>query len=361
MLKKMTLALLALVFASALGFSLVSAQDATAEPTAAATMEATAEPVDHTGWPETFIIGVYPGDNVEKALAAQEPLRAYLEAKLGVRTVVITGTSYNAVIEAMRAGRADAFEVGPFSYVLAHDVADAEPLAVGNYSTTVDLKTIPGYYSVMFTKKGSGITKIEDLAGKTFAFTDPASTSGYLVPSTDVLTTMKFDNKDQLDTFFGQAIFAGSHPASVLAVSNGTTDAGATFDDNLVDQANADIAICGVDKGTEKGKEIFHSAMTQEEIMKVYDACPEGSIAIFHQSPLIPQTPFAINAKLPQSFKDAVKAALLDIANQPELVTSLGRFYVDPTTIDTSVTSIDALYDPLRVIAEKLQIDLKAR
>ncbi len=353
MLKKMTLALLALVFASALGFSFVSAQDAT--------QEATMEAVDRTGWPETFIIGVYPGENVEKALAAQEPLRAYLESKLGVRTVVITGTSYNAVIEAMRAGRADAFEVGPFSYVLAHDVADAEPLAVGNYTTTPNLEIVPGYYSVMFTKKGSGIKSIEDLAGKTFAFTDPASTSGYLVPATDILTAMKFDSKDQIEGYFGQATFAGNHPAAVLAVNNGTIDAGATFDDNLVDQADADIVICGIEKGTKKADNIFHNAMTQAEIMKIYDACPDGNLAVFHQSPLIPQTPFAVSAALPQSFKDAVKAALLDIVNDQTLVDSLGRFYVDPTVIDPTVKSIDALYDPLRVIAKKLEIDLKAR
>lgn len=341
--KKLTFVLMVLVFASLLGFNLVSAQD-----------------VDRTGWPETFIIGVYPGDNVEAAIAAQEPLREYLEAQLGIRTVVITGTSYGAVIEAMRAGRADAFEVGPFSYVLAADVANAEAIAVGNYVTEVNTGILPGYYSVLFTRKGSGIESIEDLAGRTFAFTDPASTSGYLIPATDVMDAMGFDSKDQLDTFFGELQFAGSHPASVLAVSNGTTDAGATFDDNLADQFEAGINICGV-TSADPAANIFHSAMTREEIMAIYNDCPEGDIAIFHQSPLIPQTPFAINADLPQTFKDAVTTALLDIANDQALVDELGRFYADPTTIDTGLASIDALYDPLRLTAEKLDLDLAAR
>lgn len=346
--KKIVLSVVLVAMMAVMGLSLASAQEATADPAKA-------------GWPETFIIGVYPGDNVEKAIEAQEPLRAYLEKTLGVRTVVITGTSYGAVVEAMRAGRADAFEVGPFSYVLAADVANAEAIAVGNYVTAVDTKVLPGYYSVMFTKKGSGIKSIADLKGKTFAFTDPASTSGYLVPATDILNDQNFDSKDQLDTFLGQATFAGSHPASVLAVSNGTTDAGATFDDNLVDQANADIAICGVDKGTAKGTEIFHSLMTQEQIDKVYADCPDGSIAIFHQSPLIPQTPFAVNKNLPQTFKDAVKTALLNIKDDQSLVDSLGRFYLDPTTIDSSLKTIDNMYDPLRVIAKKLDLDLSAK
>lgn len=347
MVKKIILGLFASLMLLSLG--LVAAQDATAEA------------VDRTGWPETFIIGVYPGDNIETALAAQEPLRAYLEEKLGVRTVVITGTSYNAVIEAMRAGRADAFEVGPFSYTLAVDVANAEAIAVGNYTTTPNLEVVPGYYSVMFTKKGSGITSIADLEGKTFAFTDPASTSGYLVPATDILSAMSFDSKDQIETFFGQVTFAGNHPQAVVAVDNNTVVAGATFDDNLVDAVDDGITICGIETGTDKADNIFHSALTQDEIMAIYDACPEGSLAVFHQSPLIPQTPFAINADLPQSFKDAVQAALLNIANDPALVEELGRFYVDPTAIDPELESIDAMYNPLRVIAQKLEIDLKAR
>jgi phosphonate transport system substrate-binding protein len=344
--KKMLFVLMVLVFTAVLGLNIVTAQDAE---------------VDKTGWPETFIIGVYPGDNVEAAIEAQEPLRAYLEGVLGVRTVVITGTSYGAVVEAMRAGRADAFEVGPFSYVLAADVANAEAIAVGNYVTNVDTGLLPGYYSVMFTKKGSGIDSIDDLAGKSFAFTDPASTSGYLIPATDVMDAMSFDSKDQLDTFFGQLTFAGNHPASVLAVANGTVDAGATFDDNLADQVEAGIAtVCGVESG-DHAANIFHYAMTTDELMAIYNDCPEGDLAVFHQSPLIPQTPFAVSANLPQSFKDAVKTALLSIGSDQALVDDLGRFYVDPTTVDTSLTSIDALYDPLRLTAEKLDLDLSAR
>ena len=346
--KKLMFALALLVMTSLLGFSLVSAQDATAEP------------VDHTGWPDTFIIGVYPGDNIQTALAAAEPLRAYLETTLGVHTVVITGTSYNAVVEAMAAGRADAFEVGPFSYVLAANVANAEAIAVGNYSKEVDMTNMPGYYSVLFTKKGSGIKTIDDLKGKTFAFTDPASTSGYLIPATDIMDAEKFTSKDQLDTFFSQATFAGSHPASVIAVANGSTDAGATFDDNLVTQNAAGYKVCGVTSDV-VGDEPFHKAMTQDEINAIYDACPDGDIAVFAQSPLIPQTPFAINSKLPQTFKDAVKAALLDIVNHQDVIDALGRYYVDPTVIDPSLKNADALYDGLRNTAVKLDLDLSAR
>ncbi len=348
--KKFVLALVSLVVVAVLGFGLVSAQE-----------------VDRTGWPETFIIGVYPGDNIEEALAAVEPLRAYLEGVLGVRTVLITGTSYNAVIEAMAANRADAMEVGPFSYVLAADVADAEAIAVANYEIEVDLNEVPGYFSLMFTKKGTGIASIADLADKSFAFTDPASTSGYLVPANDILNGMEFTDPAQIEEFTS-VNFAGNHPNAVMAVENGSVMAAATFDANLAVQADegAISDLCGYTpvegrEGPATAAEWpYLEAMTQEEITAIYDACPEGSIVVFHQSPLIPETPFAIKSTLPESFKTAVREALLDIANQPDLVLALERYYVDPSEA-AGVENIDALYNSLRDIAANLNIDLRAR
>jgi len=346
--KKLSFVLLAMIVAMILGMGLVSAQEATPDPAKA-------------DWPTTFIVGVYPGDNIEKALAAQEPLRAYLEKKLGVHTVVVTGTSYGAVIEAMRAGRADAFEVGPLSYLIANNVANAEAIAVGNYSTKVNKTILPAYFSVLFTKKGSGIKTIADLKGKTFAFTDPASTSGYLMPSLTIMDAAGLKTKDDLNSYFGKATFAGSHPAAVLSVVNGTTDAGGTNDDNLVAQATGDakIPVCGIDANTKIGEEVFHFAMTQDAIDKIYNDCPDGSIAVFAQSVAIPQTPFAVSKNLPQSFKDAVKQALLEIADDQTLVESLGRYYIDPAAIDAkSYKTTDAFFDHLRDAASRLEIDV---
>jgi ABC-type phosphate/phosphonate transport system substrate-binding protein len=83
---------------------------------------------------------------------------------------------------------------------------------------------------------------------------------------------------------------------------------------------------------------------------------------VFHQSPLIPETPFAVRGDLPQSFKDAVKEALLSFADDQERVLKLERYYVDPTVGENArAESIDAIYDSLRDIARLLNIDLRAR
>ncbi|MBC8100231.1 MAG: phosphate/phosphite/phosphonate ABC transporter substrate-binding protein [Armatimonadetes bacterium] len=351
--KKLIALLISVVVLAVLSVNVLLAQETPAE--------------DRTGWPENFIVGVYPGDNIEEALANVEPLRIYLEETLGIRVVLITGTSYTAVIEAMRAGRADAMEVGPFSYVLAVQEANAEAIAIAkynnnltleDYATQVDLEEIPGYYSLLFTTKGTGITTIEDIAGRSFAFTDPASTSGYLVPATTIMDTMAFDDPTQLEDF-ANLVFAGNHPSAVLSVSEGTTDAGATFDGNLTAQADEGlIELCGYDLETKAFP--YYDPMTTEEIAAIYDACPEGNVVVFSQSALIVETPFAIRGDLPQSFKDAVKEALLAIKDQPEIAVALKRYYLDPSEA-AGVETLDELYNPLRVIAEKLQLDLKAR
>jgi phosphate/phosphite/phosphonate ABC transporter binding protein len=352
MLKVATKFFIGLMVAALLSVSMVAAQESPRE-------------FDRTGWPETFIIGVYPGDDVAAALAGVEPLRAYLEEYLGVRTVLITGTSYNAVIEAMAAGRADAIEVGPFSYVLAADVAQAEAIAVANYSTDLTDTTLPGYFSLFFTKKGSGIRSIEDLAGRSFGFTDPASTSGYLIPANEIMTAMGFTDPAEIEAFTNVS-FAGNHPNAVLAVWNDNIEAAGTFDQNLATQVErAGIELCGyTDLGIEgpatPEEWPYLVAMTREEIEAIYDACPEGSIVVFHQSRIIPETPFAIRSTYPDSFKQAVRQALLDFSKDQELVNQMERFYVDPVALGDA-ESIDGLYDVLRDAARNLNINLRGR
>ena len=186
---KVVLLMLLLVVSVACGSAEASAPAASEE---AAVEESSAEEVsaaegsDRDDWPEEFVIGVFAGDDAEAALEGNEPLQEYLEAKLGIPVTAQTGTSYSAVIEAMRAGRVDAMQVGPFSFVLAEREAGAIPIATTvNESrdvTEFDADLFPYYFSVFVTQKGSGVESLEDLEGVDFAFVDPASTSGRNAP-----------------------------------------------------------------------------------------------------------------------------------------------------------------------------------
>lgn len=318
---------------------------------AAQTTATTSAAVDRTGWPENFPIGFFGGDDAAQVLTDNEPLRVYLEERLGLPVEYFTGTSYTAVIEAMRADRVLAMEVGPFSYVLAVQEAQAEALAVSTGESGDNVVYDPNapahYYSAIITKKGSGITTLADLKDKDFAFVDPASTSGHLAPKT-LLVQNNINPDDEMRT-----VFAGSHPTAVLSVWNGNAAAGATFEGNLYRLQEEDqIEFCNF-PDNQIGKE-----RTPEEIKTVFDACPDGSIAIVAMSDEIPNTPFAIKSTLPDSFKTEVKQAMLDIQNEPELIAQIEHWYTDPTE-QLGFTQLDQYYNSLREIAKLLNLDLK--
>lgn len=291
--------------------------------------------VDRSEWPQVFSFGRFAGDDSAEALTNAEPLRAYLEESLGIPVTVNVGTTYTAVIAAMAAGQVDAMEVGPFSFVIAEREANAEPIAVGAREASLDEGQVaqydpnvrPFYYSVFVVTKGSGIRTLADLEGMDVAFVDPASTSGRNAPVVRLINEIEgLQTPSDVDSWLNP-IFAGSHPSAVLALATGDVDAATTFEGNLI-RARADgvADVCGFE-GDETG-----ITLTQEEIDRIYDECPDGSLVVIAQSDPIPNTPFAIRADLPQSFKDAVQDALLSIKDDPELVATLGRWYVDPST-----------------------------
>jgi phosphonate transport system substrate-binding protein len=324
---------------------------ANATPTPAAASSTSAS-VDRTGWPTTFTLGLFAGDDPNAVLNSYTPLTDYLQKQVGIEFKSITGTSYSAVIEAMRTNHADAFEVGPFAYILAVQEASAEAIAAvvsapDSKNPVYVASAQPFYYSMIFTKKGSGINSLADLKGKNFSFVDPASTSGHLMPH-----ALLVKNGINPDTDM-KTIYAGSHPSSVLAVWNGKVDAGATFDQSLTLLAGQNqIKLCWF------ADNVASKARTADEIKQVADSCAAGSIVVLAISDPIPNTPFAVRSNLPKSLKDTIRTSLLGVKDHPEIIKGIGEWYVDPTAA-LKLDSLDSFYDPLRSVAKVLNLDLK--
>lgn len=168
-----------------------------------------------------LVMGLIPAENNEEMVRKFEPMRAYLEKKVGRPVKVFTATDYAGVIEAMKKDRVDIAWFGPLSYVLAEREAGAEAFAVGvrkNGSST--------YRSIFVVPGNSPAKSLKDLKGKNVAFVDPASTSGALVPT----YMIKQASGQMPQQFFGKLIYAGSHDAAELAVKNKTVDAAADND-----------------------------------------------------------------------------------------------------------------------------------
>lgn len=163
-------------------------------------------------------IAAIPTEDIEEQLLHLQPLAEYLSGVTDVKVEFVVTNDYTASIEALRSGHVQMAWLGPFSYVLAENMVDIVPLVGGIRKDTNDIF----YNSIIFTHQKTGISSIDELRGHSFAFVDPASTSGYLVP-----LAMLLNNEINPEVDFSQVIYAGSHTAVELAVANGQVDAAA--------------------------------------------------------------------------------------------------------------------------------------
>jgi phosphonate transport system substrate-binding protein len=233
----------------------------------------------------------------------------HLHKALQMEVRPFVATDYNGVVEALRSKKLDLALLGPFSYVLATTVADVEAFALLETE-----KQGPTYRSVIIARKDHGVHDLKDLAGKTFAFVDPSSTSGHLFPKA-ALVKAGYNP----DTYFSRVIFSGGHDASALAVQNGKVE-GAAIADALLDIAYS------------------RGMLKQEEIAVVWTSEP------------IPGAPVAYRRDLPADLKAKIRAAFAQIQNMP---------WGPKTTIKRWVPTNDAAYDVVRDTAKVLNLDLK--
>lgn len=164
--------------------------------------------------------GISSSENEKDAVARYEPFAAYLTKKLGVPVTISRGTDYAAVVESLRSENSEFASMGPANYALARKVMGEgiRPVAV-----QLDADGVNGYHSVIAVRADSPYQTLEDLKGKSLAFADPNSTSGYAVPT-------YFMKKAGIepDTYFSNTAFSGSHELGIIALLNGTFDAAAT-------------------------------------------------------------------------------------------------------------------------------------
>jgi phosphonate transport system substrate-binding protein len=169
--------------------------------------------------PLIFGVGMFQPSK-EKNEATYKPMAEYLSRKLNRQVTLRTLESWEGLAKALSNGEADLALMGPWGYVLANNEAGAQVVA----SILYDGK--PEYFALMVTHPKSGIEKIEDMKGKTFAFGDKGSTSGYLIPFAHFMK-MGIDP----DTYFSKVIYT-THSAIETQVTQGELDAGADYNRN---------------------------------------------------------------------------------------------------------------------------------
>jgi phosphonate transport system substrate-binding protein len=231
-----------------------------------------------------FNIGLLGGENAQDRLASNECFRAYAEDALGVPVRLFTPADYNGVIQGMLGGTIDLAWLGASAYAAIH-IADPEAASPVLVKTNLDGSF--NYFSIGFARADSGITSLQDMQGKTFAFADVNSTSGYLVPLVE-LPQQGFSMQD--GEYFGKVVFSGGHEQSIIGVSNGDFDAAVAWADGQGDWAD------GYNSGA------FRRA-ADSGIVDMNDL-----VEIWRSSP-IPEGPITLRNALP----DDVKATIIDL------------------------------------------------
>jgi len=176
------------------------------------------ENISYTETDDVIRIGVATMVSPKETLTVYNEIVDYIGKKLGKKTIIVQRPTYSQMNELVENKHVIAAFICSGPYVEGHDKFGMEFLAVPQmYNDTV-------YYSYFIVNNDSQIRSFEELRGKKFAFTDPDSNTGKLVP-TYVLGKMN----ETPDTFFKEFIFTGSHDNSIEAVSLKIVD-GASVD-----------------------------------------------------------------------------------------------------------------------------------
>jgi phosphonate transport system substrate-binding protein len=239
-----------------------------------------------------FNIGILGGENAQDRMASTECLRVAMEAELGVPVKLFTPADYDGVIQGLLGGTLDYAWLGASAYA---KVFLTDPESVDVMLTKQNLDGTTGYYSIGFAKADSGITSIEDAKGKVFAFADPNSTSGYLVPAAEL--TAKFG---KLEEYFAEVKMSGGHEQTIVGVANGDFEAGVSWADGLGN---------------------WEDGFTSGAFRKAADAglVDMNTIVEIWRSTLIPEGPLVVRRALPQDVKDKVYAMMDTMwADNPE-------------------------------------------
>ena len=253
-----------------------------------------------------------PSQKPTDLLPAGEEFGRALGQLVGLPVRVTVASDYAAVIEALRNRTADLAFVHPAGYVLANREAKATIVAKNSWhgKTTFSAR--------IYVRKDGPVKSLEDLRGRTIAFVDPASSSGYIYPMVLLIQRGLVKNRDP-KTFFKEVMFSGSHDASMRALLNRHVDAIASFD------------------------------MAREQYLK--DPAERERIGWVAETPQIPEAGVAAREGLAAATVNRVRTALLQMRG-PAHTALLKKLY----DIDGFEPADDKEYDPVRQAVDVLNL-----
>jgi phosphonate transport system substrate-binding protein len=292
-----------------------------------------------------------PSVSADEIVSGGELLAQALNDATGLQFDVKVGSSYAATIEEMCASPDKSIGFIPAQgYVLASDLC----------GVNIRLKAQRFGYDVYWTEyivpRDAGYTSIFDLSGKKWAYPDPASTSGYLIPSGQFAKS---------GIKVGDSFEAGGHTEAVRAVYNGEADFGTVYYSPPI-TTDGEVAWDGTKENADIPEEDVDScAVNADGDIECNGILPEDAranlaseapdviqkVAILTLSDEIPNDGMAFGPDFPSDLEDQIVQAMQDFAsNDPEGFAAAFAAYswngVSPTD-DSEFDSIRALLNAL--------------
>ena len=259
-------------------------------------------------------IGLIPEQNVFKQFKRYEPLGKYIENKTGNKIKFTILSRYGNIIESFHKKKMDGAFWGSFTGAMAIHKFGMQPIA-----RPVNPDGTSSYFGYILVRKKSGIKNISDMKGKTIAFVEKATTAGYVFP----IAYFKENGIKDIDKYFSEYYFTGSHDAAIHALLNKEVD-------------------------------IACAKNTVYEILARDNSKIKDELDIITRSSDVPSNGLGLRKELAYGVKEELKSALLNMHTDPEGMKVLKGFGITHW-IETGKDD----YSPVFDIAERAGINLK--
>lgn len=262
-----------------------------------------------------------PSTDAQAITKNGEQLAEFLTKRTGLHVVVAVPNYYVTVVEAFGTNRVDMAIMNTFAYLLANAKygAHAVLLVARRYGEL-------SYRGEILVRKDSGIDSLSQLSGKTIAYVDPSSTSGYIYPK-EIL------RRNGIVT--GREVFANGHTQSVLKVYQGDVDAAACFFSP---------------RDSVTGEHLDARAKIAPQHPDVFDV-----LSILALSDPIPNDPVVVRKDLPSDVEQALIKALLEYQSTEEGKAAL----LTIASIEGFVPTTDHHFDDVRSLVGQYGINLE--
>ncbi len=222
-------------------------------------------------------LGILGGENEADRIGRYGAYGRLIEETFGVPVRLFQASDYGGVVQAFAGKHIEIASMSPAAYAASwvESNGNVEPILV-----TQEADGSTSYIAVMYVRADSGITTLEQMRGKSMAWADPNSASGYLIPRAALRAAGV-----NPESYFSRTGFAGGHEQAIVAVLGRQFDGGVTW-------------ASGVGETSEGFSRGMLRATAEKGMLNMRD------IRIIWRSGPIQNGPIVVRKDLPQAFKD---------------------------------------------------------